>query len=459
MAVGGKVTGYDGLALGREVTQPDGQPVEAEPVGRLVQLRLDRPVDLRGAESAECRRGRRVRQNGPGVDPGRRDRVRAARQVVGLRDDPLADVGVGAEQVVAGDVVVGDAAVGAESGPYADDGGRAADRLEGLLEGEDKPAGAAAAAGQDGEQRLELGVLLAAATTAGVGREHPHMGERQVEQVGHHPLQQVGVLHGAVDGQPAVVVGHGDRAVGFDREVGDHRERVRVLDDQVGGLGAEVAPLPVALLQDVRAGQRVAGAQRGILDQRGVCGQGGLGGQDRRQHLMVHGHAPCRFFRRVPRGRYDGGDSLAVVLGLLDRQDGPVGVDRPEAGHRLRQVIRGDDLDHSGHLEGAGGVDAVDPGARAVEGDELDVQHPLQPQVGEERLLTGDAVEAAEAAGRGADGSGRGAAPIRVERRGHWSTCPVTTASRTGASASVGGPAGEPPARWAAARTAAMIRL
>ena len=80
---------------------------------------------------------------------------------------------------------------------------------------------------------------------------------------------QFGCWMRAPDGD-AVAVGGGHERVRLDGEVGHHRERVGVLDDEIGraGSGVDVAPAEVVLAKDVRAGQRVVRAEGRVLDER-----------------------------------------------------------------------------------------------------------------------------------------------------------------------------------------------
>ena len=242
VAVGRRVAGDEGLALAGEVAQADLQAVDPERAGPLVDVRLHRPVDLRVAEAAEGRGRRRVGEDAPRDDPHRRDAVGPGGRVAALADHPVGDVGVGPDEVVGLDVLEGERAVGAEPGPDADLGGRAPDRLERLLEGQDQADGPARPEGHEGDERLELGVLLAAEAAARVRGEDPDLRERQAEDLRQDLLQPVRVLDGAPDGDP-VAVRRGHERVGLDGEVGDHRERVRVLDDEVGPV-ASTSPQP-----------------------------------------------------------------------------------------------------------------------------------------------------------------------------------------------------------------------
>ena len=121
-------------------------------------------------------------------------------------------------------------AVAPEAGPDVDLRRSPANRLERLLETEHESHAAARRAGHEREQRLVLRVLLATERAARVRREHADLRERQAEQVGDHALQPVRVLDRAPDRDP-VAIGRGHPGVGLDRELGDHREAVRALDD------------------------------------------------------------------------------------------------------------------------------------------------------------------------------------------------------------------------------------
>ena len=178
--------------------------------------------------------------------------VRARRGVLALGHDPLGDVGIGTQQVVALDVLEDESPVRVEAAAYADLGRDAAAGLERFVEREHQAHGTARLEGHECHQRLELDVLLAAEAAAGVGRVDAHLGQGQVEQPGHQPLQQVGVLDGRPDGD-AVLVGRGREAVGLDGEVRDHGERVGLVDDDIGlGFRSSTSPHPkLAHGQDV----------------------------------------------------------------------------------------------------------------------------------------------------------------------------------------------------------------
>ena len=149
-------------------------------------------------------------------------------------------------------------------------------------------------------ERLVLGVLLAAERAARVGREDADLRERQPEHARDDPLQPVRVLDRAPD-RDAVAVGRGHECVGLDGELGDHREVVGVLDDQVRLAlgGVDVAPAVAVLAQDVRAGQRVVRAERRVLDERRIGGERRGDRVTRGQRLVVDPDQP----RPPPRPR------------------------------------------------------------------------------------------------------------------------------------------------------------
>ena len=78
-------------------------------------------------------------------------------------------------------------------------------------------------------------------------------------RLGDRALQKVRVLHGLQIVSPSAV-GVGDRPVRLDREVGDHRERVRVLDDRDVGL-IDRPPFVASLSKHVRMRKRIVGAK------------------------------------------------------------------------------------------------------------------------------------------------------------------------------------------------------
>ncbi len=72
------------------------------------------------------------------------------------------------------------------------------------------------------------------------------------------------------------------------------------------------------------AGERVAGSERRVLDERRAGVEGGGDREDRRQLLVVDPDEAGGLLGRIERLGGDGGDRLAVVVRLADRQDRPI---------------------------------------------------------------------------------------------------------------------------------------
>ena len=201
----------------------------------------------------------------------------------------------------------------------------------------------------------------------------------------------------------AAAVGSGQESVRFDGEVGDHREGVRVLDDEVRLRGVEVAPGDQMLPQYVRASERIVRAQARVLDERRSRIEGAGDGEYRGQLLELDPHQPGRLRRHLFRLGGDDCQWLAVVLDLARRQDWPVVELRPEARHRLRQVRRGHDESDAGQALRSRRVDRDDPGVGAVDRHQLRVEHVREPHVGDVLLRAGDALLTADPARGRAD--------------------------------------------------------
>ncbi len=189
----------------------------------------------------------------------------------------------------------------------------------------------------------------------------------------------------------------------LDRELGDHRERVRPLDDDVGRGGIDIAPAVVVLVEDVGARQLVARPEARVLDERRRRVEGGGDREDRRQLLALDPHPASALLGRVEGLRGDDGDGLAVVVRLAGREDGPILPLRTESRHGLRQVGRGHDEPDAGDGEGGARVDRDDPGSGAVEPHELGVENALEAEVRHVGLAAGDPIVATDPGRRRAD--------------------------------------------------------
>ena len=117
------------------------------------------------------------------------------------------------------------------------------------------------------------------------------------------------------------------------------------------------------------AAQRVARAERRVLDERRGRVERGGDREDRRQLLVLDPDEAGRLLGGVEGLGGDRGDRLAVVVRLADREDRPVLELRPEARHRLRAgrpaVI---DEPDAGDRERGARVDRDDPRAGARRG-------------------------------------------------------------------------------------------
>ena len=88
-------------------------------------------------------------------------------------------------------------------------------------------------------------------------------------------------------------------------------------------------------------GQRVAGAQRRVLDEWRIGRERAGNREDRRQLFVVDLHQFGGFLGGIPGLGRDGRHRIAVVLGFASGDDRPIGELRAKARHRLGQVGRG----------------------------------------------------------------------------------------------------------------------
>ena len=113
----------------------------------------------------------------------------------------------------------------------------------------------------------------------------------------------------------AVAVVRGDAAVRLDRRVRRALEEVPVVADQIGGgeAGVDVAERELDLLGDVRA-------PRLVVDLDVLALERVLDGEDRLERLVLDVDQRERLVRGVLVERRDGGDRLADVAHLVDRE-------------------------------------------------------------------------------------------------------------------------------------------
>ena len=159
------------------------------------------------------------------------------------------------------------------------------------------------------------------------------------------------MLNGRVDVEAALLRRDRDRAARLDREVRDHRERVVVLDDEVGAalcLG-EIPPRVERVLEHVAVCGGVAGADRRVLHEGRPWREGRIERVDAGLLTELDLHEPGGGLRRVRGLRHDGRHGLPVEVDAPRRQHGTILVRGPEPRHRRGQLRRGDDVQDSGH--------------------------------------------------------------------------------------------------------------
>jgi hypothetical protein len=392
--------GDERLAGPGEVPEAQVEGVDPKLACGLVHVRLDGPDLLGIAEAAERRRRHGVGEHAPGEDADVRHAVGAVRGVATLRYRPIGDVGVRADQVVRFDVAEHERPVPREPGPDADLRGSSPDGLERLLEAEHEANTPARRPGHERQQRLVLRVLLAAERPARIRGVDPDLRQRQPEQVRDDALEPIGMLDCAPD-RDSIAVGRGHERVGLDRELGDHREGVRALDDDIRlrRRGVDVAPAVTVLVKDVRCRARVAGPERRVLDERRVGVERGPESMERGKLREGDLDEASRFLRGVERLGGDRCHGLALVLRLADGEDGSIAPLWPEPRNRLGQVGRRHDEPDTGDRQRRRRVDRVDPRPGDVDGDELHMERVGVGQVGDVLLLPGDAGTAADPGG------------------------------------------------------------
>ena len=212
--------------------------------------------------------------------------------------------------------------------------------------------------------------IALAAERAAVGRrDHADARAWEAQHLLQLAVHVVGDLRGRPQRQLAVGVVRRDARVRLDRRVRVALEERPVVADQVGRRepGLEVAEREVDLLEDVRA-------PRLLVDLDVLALERLLDGEDRLERLVVDVDQRQRLVRGVLVERGDGGDGLADVAHLVDRERRLV-LRRRHDPHLLGHVRAGDDRDHAGMRQRAGDVEALDARVRLRRSQQAPVQH------------------------------------------------------------------------------------
>ena len=189
-------------------------------------------------------------------------------------------------------------------------------------------------------QRLVLGVLLAAEPAARVGREDAHL--RRAASRGARRSTRWSQFGCWIELQIAIPSPSGAamKACGSIANWVTIGKRVGALDDDVrlARGRVDVAPAVVVLAQDVGRRERVAGAERRVLDERRGRVERGGDRDDRRERLELDADERGGLLGGVAGLGRDRRDRLAVVVRLADGEHRPVAELRPEPRHRVGQV-------------------------------------------------------------------------------------------------------------------------
>ena len=231
-----------------------------------------------------------------------------------------------------------------------------------------RPAGLTA---ERSDERLDLGVRLAAVAAAHERNDDLHLVQLASEEARNLRLHEEGVL-GRRPEADAIRLVAGDTGVGFHRVVVDHRELERVLEDAVTltERRIDVAPLVAVLVTEVGVVDRLPGGVERFVDA-GDGGEflvldvdefdGGLGG------------------REVDGG--DGGDRLALEADLVDGDDGAVFLVGAVVGLHVDEFCRGEHGVDAGVRTRAAGIYAHDARVRQGAGYKSAERHARDLEV------------------------------------------------------------------------------
>ena len=347
--------------------------------GQLVQLGLVAEHDLHRAEPAE-RAGRHVvGEHRGGGDAGVGYPVRPARAGRGGEQHPGRQVGVGPGVAEDLDPLGGDRAVAVRPGLVPHDErvpfGAGHQRLLPVPDHPHRPPGVP---DQQGQERLDGHVLLAAEAAAHVRGDDPDFALRQAQDVRDHG-RVLDDLGGHAQGEHAVLQ-PAHPGLGLEVGVLDVLAAVLPLDHHVGGgqRGVHVAAV------DLPADQGVAD----LVHPRRPVGPGGLDVEYAGQLLVVDRDQFGRLVRELRGGGRHDRHRLAHVadpVGGQHRHD-HLELGQAAAGplHDLvaRHVSRGEHGEDAGQRTRRGHLDAGDAGAGHRAADDPAVQHAGQLPVG-----------------------------------------------------------------------------
>ena len=420
------------------VLQPEFDGIEAQPVGKFVDLRFCGEGHLGIAVAAKAGGAQPVCVDGPPAQPAVRDIVRSARHQQAESEHRRAVLGIGAAVVDDLQVARDQRAVGLRAGPDADDRRMApAHRHEILFAGERQPDRPAGRPGEVRDERLDRDAGLAAESAADRRRGDPDIRHGQVQGAGEGGLHLVDRLAGAPDGQLAGAVELGDGGDRLQIDMGLRRNFVDAFEDDVAirpgrldiafaqfltgdfvdALGPQVRALLVAV--EIRM-HRNRPIFQGLFD-----------AQHRRQFLVINLDQRRRGAGGGKIGGGNRGDRLADIAHDAGGERGFV-IDEqaPAAG---RQVCAREHCLDSGQRPGRGGVDAEDARARIGAAENSGVQHTRPGKVVRIARRTGQLVSGVASRQPFADRVGDGGHGVCAPAPASAPTerCPARTAAST----------------------------